>query len=62
MLATASKKLAMIALVPFMYSIFQHEMRILIEGKKSTFKAIIASFLLAVASIDSAETMKSTGL
>jgi hypothetical protein len=37
--ATASKKLAMIALVPFMYSIFQHEMRILIEGKKSTFKA-----------------------
>jgi hypothetical protein len=29
----------MIALVPFMYSIFQHEMRILIEGKKSTFKA-----------------------
>ncbi|KAH8078877.1 hypothetical protein HD553DRAFT_352742 [Filobasidium floriforme] len=38
-LAFASKKLAMIALVPFMYSIFQHEMRILIEGKKSTFKA-----------------------
>lgn len=37
--ATASKKMAMIALVPFMYSIFQHEMRILIEGKKSTFKA-----------------------
>ena len=29
----------MVALVPFMYSIFQHEMAILIQGKKSTYKA-----------------------